>query len=864
MTHYVLKPDALTSNTYFNFDTTNSILTDKFPRPSFPYLESKMFAVSPLKKYTKFGSVTFRIDPAFIFKDAFNGWTRSTLQIDFGDGNGWITINNTAIVSNYTVIYTQEGEKKLEIRLIDNSTSQLQANSAARLVVPVTQQIKQPDQVWTNIPGMSVGVYMPCVGSNPLKRVEKVVIYLEGIDMLENRGLSEIYRDMIVRSDMAQLQNFGYTFMIVNWNNSRKDIKENAVHFTHLIKYLRAILNNNGSQQPFVVVGESMGGLVARYGLCLMEQMAVSNPTEGHNTRLLITIDTPHQGANIPLSVQTFYRDATDVLSLALYNIPGFLFWRYYARTQNILLDSKAAKQMLIYHVDTRNYFPNPFHPTFKEDRERNAFLADLAAIGNYPQFCKKIALSNGSLTGTNQNRYKYDEALRQPNDFLLDFNANVYVRILSIRLRLTELDLELNTNPEGKGQLVRIGLSSFVPRIRLFWFGVRITLSNSLFSYERHADTKGICANAGGYYSTEISPSAQGFGAGFDAFICSVRSTNNGNGLYEFDFNVGVPWLANAGVNFSIYSDGFHWCFIPTQSALDYTDDVNPQGIPLSSYNIWQDPINEKLQRTPFDVIIGIPDEGGCVGGDFKKHRGNMQHLYVRNEDLPQGSLRTCNGSPDTEWIRARLLNREIGDEQLWLGNYTMTQTAHLEAEFDIFVNRRFPFYQYEDTTPVNDDLLSGGLYSKSAPFLIQTPSNQPIPRFRFENSLNYQAPFSGTYQVLQQPVDICCLNYGNPNQFFAKPSSIDTQKKEQSISIYPNPIFDGILKIKCSPIKEGEEIKVKLTDLQGRERLRLSKSTSKEEIDIDLNVYALEKGMYMVSITTSTQHLVQKIIIY
>jgi hypothetical protein len=34
--YYKFKSNALSTNIYFNFDTVNNILTDKFPRPSFP------------------------------------------------------------------------------------------------------------------------------------------------------------------------------------------------------------------------------------------------------------------------------------------------------------------------------------------------------------------------------------------------------------------------------------------------------------------------------------------------------------------------------------------------------------------------------------------------------------------------------------------------------------------------------------------------------------------------------------------------------------------------------------------------------------------------------------------------------------
>ena len=42
-----------------------------------------------------------------------------------------------------------------------------------------------------------------------------------------------------------------------------------------------------------------MGGLIARYGLSFMEQNSMN-----HETRLYISFDSPHLGANIPVSFQ--------------------------------------------------------------------------------------------------------------------------------------------------------------------------------------------------------------------------------------------------------------------------------------------------------------------------------------------------------------------------------------------------------------------------------------------------------------------------------------------------------------------------------------------------------------------------------
>lgn len=60
---YGLKPDAMTTGNYFNFDTINNVLSDKYPRPSYPYTDDNiMFMSAPLKSDAAFDFVTFIYD----------------------------------------------------------------------------------------------------------------------------------------------------------------------------------------------------------------------------------------------------------------------------------------------------------------------------------------------------------------------------------------------------------------------------------------------------------------------------------------------------------------------------------------------------------------------------------------------------------------------------------------------------------------------------------------------------------------------------------------------------------------------------------------------------------------------------------
>ena len=88
--YYGLKEDAMNTNIYFNFDTINNVLTDRNPRPSFPYTDNNtIFMSSPLKYEANFSNPVFIIDPKYFYYDTFNADKFSKtaiLQINFDDG----------------------------------------------------------------------------------------------------------------------------------------------------------------------------------------------------------------------------------------------------------------------------------------------------------------------------------------------------------------------------------------------------------------------------------------------------------------------------------------------------------------------------------------------------------------------------------------------------------------------------------------------------------------------------------------------------------------------------------------------------------------------------------------------------------
>lgn len=192
-------------------------------------------------------------------------------------------------------------------------------------------------------------------------------------------------------------------------------VERNGRALASYIKSTKATLAINGSLENLVIMGPSMGGLISRYALAYMEKKEFEATTPAdkaswkHNTRIWISFDSPHLGANIPMGAQA--------------NI-----WFFGEKLRNSAaeekfntqLNSYAGKQMLISQFSntlatmtcpTNSGFPlyipqcsgtsnnSTYFVQFQNTLNNNG----VAGSGGFPvsnSSFRKIAIVNGSLAG--------------------------------------------------------------------------------------------------------------------------------------------------------------------------------------------------------------------------------------------------------------------------------------------------------------------------------------------------------------------------------------------------------------------------------------------------------------------------------
>ena len=182
-------------------------------------------------------------------------------------------------------------------------------------------------------------------------------------------------------------------------------VERNGRALASYLKSTKSTLLQNGSNEDIVIMGPSMGGLISRYALAYMEKRYVEEtdpiekPKWKHNTRLWVSFDSPHLGANIPVGAQA--------------NI-----WFFGEKLHNVSakekfdnqLNSIAGKQLLISQFSNTLATMNngigtsnnvPFYNQFQSNLNSNGVTGSNGFPVSVPNTFRKIAIVNGSLNGT-------------------------------------------------------------------------------------------------------------------------------------------------------------------------------------------------------------------------------------------------------------------------------------------------------------------------------------------------------------------------------------------------------------------------------------------------------------------------------
>ncbi|MFM6953372.1 MAG: T9SS type A sorting domain-containing protein [Sphingobacteriaceae bacterium] len=213
-------------------------------------------------------------------------------------------------------------------------------------------------------------------------------VYTKPEDLVGDYGLESFKKELSNSSNLTNiLLDFPqYDIIYIDWKDGTEDLRLNALLLKTVIRCVNQVKVDPAVKN--VVLGQSMGGVIARYALKKMEDEG-----ENHDTRLFISHDAPQQGANVPLGLQAMMVHAQNYGLKS--QLSGVIAYAIAGSQANLLLINyrPAAKQLLSHRLNI-DYQP--------DDVVYSQWQAELKNLG-YPQTCRNIAISNGSECGTPQ-----------------------------------------------------------------------------------------------------------------------------------------------------------------------------------------------------------------------------------------------------------------------------------------------------------------------------------------------------------------------------------------------------------------------------------------------------------------------------
>ena len=386
-----------------------------------PYDEEYVFAFTPSSNISLERNIIYKFSTNFAFLNNLG----VNMQFDAGDGNGYRNIN---FLSSIPVTYSTPGFKELRLKLTVYGGIVLEAHSSMYVVSegagnPSLQSGETPSTPPSLIEyqyiNQDIGAQISTYYANGNTRLTRPFIVVEGfdpwellrcfgtniVDHLGSTHHEEFYNERWTLKDQ-------YDLIYIDWFNSTGDILDNALLLEDIIVNINGRKVLDGCEERSVIMGSSMGGLIARIALIMMED---SNRSHGIST--YISHDSPHLGANVPLGVLYFVHQALCFLNgfENTVRLVDFVNENDVIRTINEIwrtAHSPAARQMMVNYVNKSGVLDNSEHATFQSWLNRIGFPE-----GDFGWPLEKLAIANGYIN----NQSDIFSVLRGQHYFVLD-----------------------------------------------------------------------------------------------------------------------------------------------------------------------------------------------------------------------------------------------------------------------------------------------------------------------------------------------------------------------------------------------------------------------------------------------------------
>lgn len=352
------------------------------------------------------------LSPYYSTKSAISSLT---VEVEFSD--------NSRIISTSKCFYTSP----------TNLPEKIYIDDQAKSTSPLWDQLGGVDKFFPfgEDPELQFSVLWGCGNENKLK---KPYIFVTGYGpYMENSW----WRDGIINNNQGwpstiehaywlfnqegyidELSGAGYDVIIVKFYPPNRSIVKQAEALTRLIEMINEEKFKNNSFEENIINGYSAGAMATRLALQMMEKRHLESNAPNHHTKLYVSYDGEHGGANVPLGVQH------AVKHLMQYQHG---FWagsfnvalNFKMRALYYTLHDEATKELLFYHYletgDADNPGQAPSQARLDYLQKHEDFNHQLSWRNpGYPIFTRNVSISNGisqsRINGSTSGHYPFPE----------------------------------------------------------------------------------------------------------------------------------------------------------------------------------------------------------------------------------------------------------------------------------------------------------------------------------------------------------------------------------------------------------------------------------------------------------------------
>ena len=456
-----------------------------------PYKQGYLFACSSLVENTTESSIIISLPQSNLLTNMH----LSKLEVNLGNGFQEMGVNKKVKAN------LQQGRNEIIIKAtLDNGQSLLshmfitklerkpdgltRASEYRFLSNPLSDTIVINGDDYRGISTTAKVMIIPSRLGNG--KISKPFIFVEGFNPQTSNNakcgqgsLLSYYRDW-----SKFITDNGYDFVYVHWCTPEEYIQANAYTLVKIIE----TINNMSAQnsEPSLLIGHSMGGLVARYALKTME-----NKNKPHHVGTYVSYDAPHLGANVPIGllhgfygIRKFLQEK-NLIDKLIKKIPTA---KSYLEIGEKLAYSTAAQQMLCNSIDAAGHLNNSLHVQWQEELRQLGF-----PNGDKGKNFQMLGIANSDYSTSKVPSYyinlKANAGTKLTSDWISPLTGlvigiglqDVIAGLLASLPGRTSADFQFECLP-GKSQGQRVNYFKLALEKDFLW---TIPIKKSIFKYE-------------------------------------------------------------------------------------------------------------------------------------------------------------------------------------------------------------------------------------------------------------------------------------------------------------------------------------------------------------------------------------------